>query len=81
MEARLKRLAIAFAVFGIFVSCEGQTISVHTSHVANHFVPRETLGAGVDRIPVAAIDADFLPASLQQSLASGWQTVSYRQNT
>jgi hypothetical protein len=58
-----------------------QTITVDVSHPTNHFVPSETLGAGVDRIPVDAIDKDLLPASLQTTLSSGWQTVSYRQNT
>lgn len=58
-----------------------QTITVDVSHSTNHFVPSETLGAGVDRIPAAAIDKDLLPESLQASLSSGWQTVSYRQNT
>jgi F5/8 type C domain len=58
-----------------------QTITVDVSHPTNHFVPSETLGAGVDRIPAAAIDQDLLPDSLQATLSSGWQTVSYRQNT
>ncbi len=58
-----------------------QTITVDVSHAANHFVPSETLGAGVDRIPAEAIDKDLLPASLEATLASGWQPVSYRQNT
>jgi F5/8 type C domain len=58
-----------------------QTITVDTSHPTNHFVPNQTLGAGIDRIPVAAIDKDFEPASLEQSMASGWQPVSFRQNT
>jgi len=58
-----------------------QTITVDVSHATNHFVPSETLGAGVDRIPVDAIDKDLLPTSLQTTLSSGWQTVSYRQNT
>ncbi len=58
-----------------------QTITVDVSHATNHFVPSETLGAGVDRIPVEAIDKDLQPASLRETLASGWQPVSYRQNT
>ena len=60
---------------------DAQTITVDLSHSANRFVPNETLGAGVDRIPVAAIDKDLLPASLQETLSSGWQPVSFRQNT
>jgi hypothetical protein len=67
------------AIFTIFV--DAQTITVDVSHSANRFVPNETLGAGVDRIPVAAIDKDLLPASLQETLSSGWQPVSFRQNT
>jgi hypothetical protein len=58
-----------------------QIISVDASHSRNHFVPSETLGAGVDRIPTEAIDKDLRPPSLEATLASGWQTVSYRQNT
>lgn len=58
-----------------------QIISVDASHSLNHFVPSETLGAGVDRIPTEAIDKDLRPPSLEATLASGWQTVSYRQNT
>jgi hypothetical protein len=67
------------AIFSCFAAA--QTITVDVSHSTNHFVPSETLGAGVDRIPAEAIDKDLLPASLQATLASGWQTVSYRQNT
>jgi hypothetical protein len=58
-----------------------QIISVDASRSRNHFVPSETLGAGVDRIPTEAIDKDLRPPSLEATLASGWQTVSYRQNT
>jgi hypothetical protein len=66
-------------IFGF--SAAAQTITVDVSHSTNHFVPSETLGAGVDRIPADAIDKDLLPPSLQVTLSSGWQTVSYRQNT
>jgi hypothetical protein len=59
----------------------GQTIAVDVSHPTNHFVPRETLGAGVDRIAVEAIDKDLLQPTLEKTLASGWQPVTYRQNT
>jgi hypothetical protein len=81
----LKKLAIILAcVAGIFVlevSSAGQTISVDISHPSNHFVPKETLGAGVDRIAVDAIDKDLLQPTLEKTLASGWQPVTYRQNT
>ncbi|HLX86590.1 MAG TPA: discoidin domain-containing protein [Terriglobales bacterium] len=78
----MKFLSLVFAavaLFGVFAAA--QTITVDVSHSTNHFVPSETLGAGVDRIPVDAIDKDLLPESLQASLSSGWQPVSYRQNT
>lgn len=67
--------------FGSLSSAEGQTIEVDVSHPTNHFVPKETLGAGVDRIAVDAIDKDLLQPTLEQTLASGWQPVTYRQNT
>jgi hypothetical protein len=58
-----------------------QSITVDISHPTNHFVPKETLGAGVDRIAVEAIDKDLLQPTLQKTLASGWQPITYRQNT
>ena len=68
-------------VLPLTVLSGAQTITVDASHPTNHFVPRETLGAGVDRIPALAIDKDLLPGSLQMTLSSGWQPVSFRQNT
>jgi len=62
-------------------SAGAQTITVDVSHPTNHFVPNETLGAGVDRIAVDAIDKDLLQPTLEKTLASGWQPVTYRQNT
>lgn len=58
-----------------------QVIEIDLSHPTNHFVPRETLGAGVDRIATEAIDKDLLPPTLEKTQASGWQPVTYRQNT
>lgn len=56
-------------------------VDITPAHSTNHFRPNQTLGAGVDRIPAEAINKDFLPASLEKTLASGWQPVTYRQNT
>ncbi len=65
-----------------FACCSaGQTIEVDNSHPTNHFVPKETLGAGIDRIPVEAIDKDLQQPTLDKTLSSGWQPISYRQNT
>jgi hypothetical protein len=63
------------------MAATSQTIEVDLSHPTNHFVPKETLGAGVDRIAVEAIDKDLQQPTLDQTLASGWQPVTYRQNT
>jgi len=62
---------------------QAQTISVDITpgHATNSFVPRESLGAGIDRIPVAAIDHDLTPGTLDRVFAAGWQPVTYRQNT
>jgi hypothetical protein len=32
------------------ISALAQTVHVDTAHPTNHFVPNETLGAGIDRI-------------------------------
>jgi hypothetical protein len=67
--------------FALAFSAAGQTIAVDLSRPTNHFVPKETLGAGVDRIAVEAIDKDLRQPTLGTTLASGWQPVTYRQNT
>jgi hypothetical protein len=81
----VKKLALTFlglaGYFALAFSAAGQAITIDISHPTNHFVPKETLGAGVDRIAVEAIDKDLQPPTLEKTLASGWQPVSYRQNT
>jgi hypothetical protein len=74
---------LAVGCFFLSVACVGQTIQVDITpaHSTNHFVPNETLGAGVDRIPAEAIDKDLVPSALEKVFASGWQAVTYRQNT
>ena len=80
----LKRFLISVALIGclgLLCLCAAQTVQVDMTHPVNRFVPNQTLGAGVDRIPAAAIDKDLTPPSLERALASGWQPVTYRQNT
>jgi hypothetical protein len=77
----LNKLAAAAGILSCALSAASQTISIDVSHPTNHFVPKETLGAGVDRIAVEAIDKDLLQPALEKTLASGWQPVTYRQNT
>src|SRR5437868_5488708 len=72
-------LAILFFAFAV----SAQTIRVDTTpdHATNSFRPTETLGAAVDRIPLAATDKIFTEPMLKQILSAGWQTITYRQNT
>jgi len=77
----VKIAALVLAVAAMVPIAAAQTITVDASHPVNHFIPNQTLGAGVDRIAAEAIDKDFLPESLKMSLSSGWQPVSFRQNT
>jgi hypothetical protein len=66
-----------------FLEASPQTIRVDITpgHVANTFRPTETLGAGIDRIPLAATDKIFTDPMVKRLLSAGWQTVTYRQNT
>jgi hypothetical protein len=78
------RYALLLATAALLVpTLHAQTIRVDITpaHATNSFVPKESLGAGVDRIPVDAIDHDFTPATLNQVFAAGWQPMTYRQNT
>ena len=74
-------LAILVGYSSFALLSPAQTVEVDIAHPVNHFVPKETLGAGIDRIPVEAIDKDLLQPSLEKTMASGWQPVTYRQNT
>lgn len=74
-------LALLLFACSFLSVASAQTVEVDTTHSTNHFIPRETLGAGVDRIAVEAIDKDLLQPTLAQTQESGWQPVTYRQNT
>ena len=83
MKKPVALLALLAECFLLLFTAAAQTIEVDTTpaHATNHFVPNQTLGAGIDRIPAEAIDKDLVPGTLNQVLASGWQPVTYRQNT
>jgi len=51
------------------------------SHARNSIVPAQALGAGIDRLPYGAADKTFVEPTIKQVLTSGWQMISYRQNT
>jgi hypothetical protein len=74
-------LAVATMALATAVTAYGQTVHVDTSHAVNHFVPNQTLGAGIDRIATGAIEHDLAQPNLGATLEAGWQPVSYRQNT
>ena len=81
MKRILRVLVFLPTYIALCAMVTAQTVEVDTTHATNHFVPKETLGAGVDRIPVEAIDKDLMQPTLGQTQASGWQPVTYRQNT
>ena len=61
----------------------GQTVTVDIAptSVRNQFVPNQTLGAGLDRISVEAIDKALTKPVLDAVAPSGWGPITYRQNT
>jgi hypothetical protein len=72
------------AVFFFFIpQLAAQTIRVDAtpSHATNSIVPAQALGAGIDRLPPGATEKTFIEPTIKQVLSSGWQTISYRQNT
>ncbi len=72
------------AVFFFFApQLAAQTIRIDAtpSHATNSIVPAQALGAGIDRLPPGATDKTFVEPTIRQVLSSGWQTISYRQNT
>lgn len=77
----MKKLIGAIFLASALAAAQTIHVDITPSHSTNHFVPSQTLGAGVDRIPVAAIDKDLQPAVLEKVFAAGWQPVTYRQNT
>src|SRR5260370_26270651 len=79
---RTHLLSLALILTGVVYSA-AQTIDVDITpaHETNRFVPNQTLGAGIDRIPVDAIDKDLVPAALEKIFPAGWQPVTMRQNT
>jgi hypothetical protein len=75
--------AALLAILTFTLSSTAQTIRVDStsSHSTNAIKPTEALGAAIDRLPYGAVDKLFNDETVKQVLASGWQTISYRQNT
>lgn len=91
VSKNLACLRLQPSVIGVFLAFSGfllpvahsQTIRVDATpgHSVNSFRPTEALGAGIDRIPRAATDKIFTQPMIDKILSTGWQTVTYRQNT
>src|ERR1022692_4477716 len=73
--------ALAASVLMVLATAYAQTIRVDTSHATNSFIPTQALGAGIDRMPAAAVEKYFNQPALDSVLSAGWQPVTYRQNT
>ena len=78
------RVFLAFLTAAMSVSpAVAQLIRVDSkpSHATNTIRPTEAVGAGIDRLPYGAADKLFVESTIKQVLSSGWQTITYRQNT
>ena len=83
MSHRGTNLAYAILIVASIVSTTAycQIVRVDTDHATNSFIPNQSLGAGIDRMPAAAVAKYFGEPPLPAVLAAGWQPVTYRQNT
>lgn len=80
---RARVLAACLGLLGFAGMGNAQSVVVDATpgHKTNSVRPTEALGAGIDRIPYGAADKLYVEPTIQQVLAAGWQTVTYRQNT
>src|SRR5271170_6209675 len=74
-------LVTVTVTFALPVAAQTVRVDSTPSHSTNTIKPTEALGAAIDRLPYGAVDKLFNDEMVKQVLASGWQTVSYRQNT
>lgn len=82
MLRKIYAAAFLCASLGI-LPLHAQTVDVDITpgDATNHFIPQQTLGAGLDRISVQAIDKALTPKMLAAVAPSGWEPITYRQNT
>jgi hypothetical protein len=73
--------ALAFLFIAVISAAQTIDVDITPAHETNHFIPNQTLGAGIDRISVEAIDKDLTPAALKPVFTAGWGPVTFRQNT
>lgn len=77
----LRNWVLAAMVLPLGVPLRAQMIRIDAAAPVNTINPRTSVGAGIDQIPVAAIEHDLTPEALQPVLKAGWQPITYRQNT
>jgi hypothetical protein len=85
-EAMLRLPVVPLALAARLVlapTAEAQVIRVDTAPGGpeRSFIPRQALGAGIDRMDSVAVAKLFTQPAVEKVLSAGWQTVSYRQNT
>ena len=81
LKTRIFIFACTIITFRETAVAQTLTVDAAPTHVVNSFSPIRALGAGVDRLEVGAADHVFTESMLKEILASGWQPVTYRQNT
>jgi hypothetical protein len=87
LKRRLAFPACSFAHFLLatmlvtFSAAQNISVDITPDHAVNRFQPNQTLGAGIDRIAPEAIDSGLSQPNLGRAMASGWQPISYRNNT
>ena len=74
-------LPFALAVLPRAARAQTVTVDISDQSVRNRFIPNQTLGASLDRISVQAIDKGLTRETLDRIAPSGWEPMSYRQNT
>ncbi|HZC44791.1 MAG TPA: discoidin domain-containing protein [Acidobacteriaceae bacterium] len=74
-------LVIASCLYALPITAQVVKVDMTPSHATNHFVPKQTLGAGIDRIQTVAIDKLMNKTIFDRVFTAGWQPVTYRQNT
>lgn len=74
-------LVVACCLSALPLTAQVVKVDITPAHATNHFVPKQTLGAGIDRIQTVAIDKLMNKTILDRVFTAGWQPVTYRQNT
>jgi F5/8 type C domain len=80
-----ERAALFSTVLGcaMAAAAAAQTLVVDAApgHAANSFSPVRAMGAAVDRLNLGVAEKELTGPMLQVILDSGWQSITYRQNT